>query len=418
MYALVDAVSFYASAEKVFDPSVRDRPVIVLSNNDGNVIAVCPIARRLGIPKFEPYFKIKHLIDRYNVVVRSSNFELYSSLSERMLAVINRYSDNHYVYSIDESFLHLEGFEGLINNWYDYGAKIRRAVWLETGLPVAVGLGSTPTLAKCANFAAKKLDGFRGIAVIDSETSRKSILNRMDVTDVWGIGSRLGSKLRFMGVKSALDLASQDPKYIRRCFSVVVERTVLELNGITCLSWDEVRQNKKEIFSTRSFGVRITDFDALSSALVSHGMSVAKKLRKQGSLAKNLYIFASTSVHEEQVYKKSLLHSFEFPTSDSLVMANSINSAALRIFKPFTRFARCGVGAFNLVDGRHQQYDLFSESKDKPALMACLDDINQRFGSGTLTLAKASSETWKMKQEFLSPRYTTRWSDIPVIKCD
>eukprot|EP01093_Parvamoeba_rugata_P014923 TRINITY_DN501_c0_g1_i1.p1 TRINITY_DN501_c0_g1~~TRINITY_DN501_c0_g1_i1.p1 ORF type:complete len:284 (+),score=30.85 TRINITY_DN501_c0_g1_i1:896-1747(+) len=279
MYALVDAVAFYASAEKVFDPSIRFKPVVVLTNNDGCICAVCPIGRRLNIPKFQPYFKIKHYLTQHNVVVRSSNYELYADLSERMMTVINRFCDDHYVYSIDESFLRFTGFSNIIDDWSAYGHTIRQAVWRETGLPVGVGFGPTPTLAKAANHAAKKLSGFNGIAVINDESSRKNILARMDVTDVWGIGSRLGKQLKFMGIKSALDLAQQNPKKMRRMFSVVVERTVSELNGVACLNWDEVKQNKKEIFSTRSFGERISDVTTLKSALTTHAAIVGRKLR-------------------------------------------------------------------------------------------------------------------------------------------
>jgi len=183
MYALVDAVSYYASAEKVFDPSIRNKPVVVLTNNDGCICAVCPIARKLGIPKFIPYFKIKWFLQKHGVVVRSSNYELYADLSERMMNVISRFCDNQYVYSIDESFLHFKNY-GCISDWHKYGNEIRKAVWRERRLPVGVGFGVTPTLAKAANHAAKKLSGYNGVAVIDSNQTSKEILNRMSVTDV------------------------------------------------------------------------------------------------------------------------------------------------------------------------------------------------------------------------------------------
>ena len=268
MFALVDAVAFYASAEKVFDHSIRFKPVVVLTNNDGCICAICPVERKLNSPKFQPYFKIKHYLEQHNVVVRSYNYELYSDLSKRMMTVINRFCDDHYVYSIDESFLRFTGFSKLIHDWEKDGNTIRLAVWRETGLLVCVGFGPTPTLAKAANYAAKKLSGFRGVAVINDELSRKESLTRMDVTDLWGIGSRLGKKLKFMGVNSAWDLTNKNPKEMRSMFSVVFEWTVSELYEVPCLSWDEVKQNKKEIFSTRSFGERVTDVSSLHNALV------------------------------------------------------------------------------------------------------------------------------------------------------
>jgi len=188
MYALVDAVSYYASAEKVFDPLIRNKPVVVLTNNDGCICAVCPIARRLGVPKLKPYFQIKNLLAKHNVVIRSSNYELYADLSEKMMNVIGRFCDDQYIYSIDESFLQLKNYGSLIDDWHEYAHDIRKTVWREVRLPVGVGIGSTPTLAKAANHAAKKLSGYFGVAVIDNEQERKAILARMELTGVWGIG--------------------------------------------------------------------------------------------------------------------------------------------------------------------------------------------------------------------------------------
>lgn len=368
MFALVDAVAFYASAEKVFDPSIRFKPVVVLTNNDGCICAICPIARKLNIPKFQPYFKVKAYLEQHNVVVRSSNYELYADLSERMMTVINRFCDDHYVYSIDESFLRFTGFSHIINDWANYGQAIRRAVWRETGLPVGVGFGPTPTLAKAANHAAKKLPGYNGIAVIDNEDTRKKILSKMNVTDVWGIGSRLGKKLKLMGITTAYELACQNPKAMRKMFSVVVERTVSELNGVACLSWDEVKQNKKEIYSTRSFGERVSDLTTLKSALITHAATVGRKLRKQQSLTKRIVIFAASSPHEDLYYKKSLLYEFPIPTSDTSMLANAVSAVIHDIFKANTRFYRCGIGAIELESELYQQVDMFSVSADNPKI--------------------------------------------------
>ena len=310
MYALVDAVSFYASAEKVFDPAIRSKPVVVLTNNDGCVCAICPIARRLNIPKFGPYFKVKHLLEQNNVVIRSSNYELYADLSDKMMNIIARFCDTQHIYSIDESFLHFDGYTSLIKDWHEYGHTIRRTVWRETKLPVGVGFGPTPTLAKAANHAAKKLSGFNGVAVINSEQTRQAILQRMSCEDVWGIGRRLAKKLKIMNIHTAWDLAQQNPRAMRRAFSVVVERTVSELNGITCLNWDDVRQDKREIYSTRSFGERICEPTALKTALINHVTTVANKLRAQHSLTHQLYIFAASGAHENKYYKKSFVKLF------------------------------------------------------------------------------------------------------------
>ena len=417
MYALVDAVSYYASAEKVFDPSIRNKPVVVLTNNDGCICAVCPIARELGVPKFTPYFQIKSLLAKHNVVVRSSNYELYADLSEKMMNVIARFCDNHYVYSIDESFLFFRNYN-CIDNWHDYGHVIRKSVWKETKLPVGVGFGLTPTLAKAANHAAKKLSGYNGVAVIDNDKSRKEILSRMQLTDVWGIGSRLAKRLSLLGVHNAWELASQDPKYIRQQFGVVVERTIKELNGITCLNWDDVKQNKKEIFSTRSFGQRITDYTELRKALSCHGDIVSRKSRKQGSLIKRILIFAASSPHDENYYKKSIIYEFPIATSNAQQVSAAIAYVLNEIFVSGVLYYRCGVGAITLENAQFTQQDLFITNPDNPELMLCYDKINQKYGAGFIRIAsQGTTQKWQMRRAFLSPSYTSKWRDIPKILC-
>ncbi|GAB3000679.1 Y-family DNA polymerase [Psychrosphaera aestuarii] len=418
MYALVDAVAFYASAEKVFDPTIRKRPVVVLTNNDGCICATSPEARKLKIPKFEPYFKLKPYLEQHNVIVRSSNYELYADLSSRMMNVIGRFCDNQYIYSIDESFLQFTGFASIIDDWHAYGQQIRLAVWRETKLPVGVGFGITPTLSKAANHAAKKLDGYNGVAVINDGYSANEVLAKMSVTDVWGIGGRLGKKLNILGIHTALDLKKQSPKTMRKQFSVVVERTVEELNGKICLSWDEVKQPKQEIFSTRSFGERITDINELKSSLITHCSIVGKKLRDQGSMTKRLMIFAHSSPHEDNFYKRSFLYDFPVATSDSRIMANAVSEVLPHIFNDGVRFYKAGLGAVDLRSEQFMQSDLFNTTSDNRKLMDSLDNINKIFGKGTLRLAsEQQSQSWEMRRNFLSPRYTTRWQDIPKIQC-
>lgn len=418
MYALVDAISFYASAEKVFDPSIRNKPVVVLTNNDGCICAVCPLARRLGIPKFIPYFQIKSLLEKHGVVVRSSNYELYADLSERMMNVIGRFCDNQYIYSIDESFLYFDHYESCIKDWHKYGHQIRRAIWKETRLPVGVGFGNTATLSKAANHAAKKLSGFNGVAVINSKTSGDEILNRMNVDEVWGIGGKIAKRLRLEGITNAAQLAEQDAKHIRKQFSVVTERTVNELNGINCLSWDEVKAPKKEIFSTRSFGQRITTRNELRSALVTHAAIVGKKVRRQNSLIKKLMIFASSSPHDDLYYKQTIVYPFILATENTCEMANAVNQVIDSIYKVGVPFYRCGVGAIELTSKTFIQPDLFMPDHTNSNVMKSLDNVNHRYGDSTLKLAaEGQHERWQMRREFLSPQYTSQWRDIPKIQC-
>ncbi len=418
MYALVDAVSFYASCEKVFDPSIRNKPVVVLTNNDGCICAVCPIARRLGIPKFKPYFQVRAFLAKHNVVVRSSNYELYADLSERMMNVIGRFCDNQYIYSIDESFLYFDNYHNYIKDWHDYGQKIRRTVWKETKLPVGVGFGVSPTLSKAANHAAKKLAGFNGVAVIDSKVTREQILQRMDVADIWGVGSKIAKRLKFDGIHTAAQLAQQSPKKIRKQFSVVTERTVNELNGLSCLSWDEVQSPKKEIFSTRSFGQRITMKTELRAALVAHAAIVAKKVRRQSSLVKKLMVFASSSPHDELYYKQAIVYPFLMATDNTCEIAQAITRVIDSIYNDGVKFYRCGVGAIELTSKEFIQPDLFMPDHYNDKLMKCLDNINYKYGDGSLKVAtEGHQRKWQMRREFLSPQYTSQWRDIPKIQC-
>jgi len=418
MYALVDAVSFYASAEKVFDPSIRNKPVVVLTNNDGCICAVCPIARRLGIPKFKPYFQVKSLLEKHGVVVRSSNYELYADLSEQMMNVISRFCGNQYIYSIDESFLYFDNYESCIKNWHEYGHQIRKAIWKETRLPVGVGFGETATLSKAANHAAKKLSGFNGVAVIDNNVSRDEILIQMDVEEVWGIGSKIANRLKLEGIKSAAQLAKQNPKDIRTQFNVVTERTVSELNGISCLSWDDIQSPKNEIFSTRSFGQRITTKDELRAALVTHASIVGRKIRRQSSLVKKLMVFASSSPHDDLYYKQAIVYPFIMPTDNTCEMAQAIDTVIDSIYSAGVRFYRCGVGAIELSSKSFIQPDLFMPDHYNGNLMKCLDNVNHRYGDGTLKIAtEGHHEKWQMRRQFLSPQYTSQWRDIPKIQC-
>ncbi len=421
MYALCDANSFYASCEKVFDPSIRNKPVVVLTNNDGCICAACHIAKRMGIgKKFVPYFQVADQLRAAGAVIRSSNYELYADLSQKMMDICARYAPEQHIYSIDECFLKFPNAtkKEPLMHWQQLGSDIRQAVWRQVRLPIGVGIGPTPTLAKAANHGAKRIAGFNGVAVIDNEQSRQGILKQMALSDIWGIGSRLSKRLESMGIKNALQLANTNPNLMRKSFSVVLERTIRELNGEICLHWDAMRGNKKEIFSTRSFGQRIYHADELSIALSRHAGLAAQKVRQQKSLVKQMVIFASSSPHDQQYYKRNILHRFSIPTNDSRLLCQAAAIASKVIYQPGVAFYRCGVGFVELIDEDSFQLDLFEQSKDNPQLMQCLDTINQKYGKDTLQIAgHGLVRPWHMKRQFLSPQYTTRWQDIPKITC-
>jgi|TARA_B110000211_G_scaffold113230_1_gene131453 DNA polymerase V len=350
--------------------------------------------------------------------ILSQLYELYHSLSTKMMDTISQFADEFYIYSIDELFAR---FDTTLNHdsWTALGRDIRRTVWKEVRLPVGAGGGMTPTLAKAASHAAKRLPGYNGVAVIDNEQSRVDILEQMDVTDVWGIGSRLGKKLAVMGIHNAHQLSQQSPARIRKQFSILVENTVRELNGEIRIQWDDVRPDKQQIYSTRTFGSRVTDKTELHKALVGHCESAMRKLRRQKSLTKAITVFASNSPHDDTpFYRKSVYHQFPVPTIDTRVVTNALSGIVDKVFKPGVCFYRCGVGIIDIIPAANYQSDLFNESKDNPKLMNILDAVNDRYGKSTLQLAsKGSDKKHEMKRQFLTKRATTRWSDIPKIKC-
>lgn len=354
MFALVDANAFYCSAEQVFRPDWRGKPIIVLSNNDGCIVAANRQAKEAGIQKFLPYFQVKALCAERNVIVCSSNYELYADLSAKMMAIIGRFAPDQHVYSIDECFLSFKHSYPAIKCLYTHGQLIRRTVWKEARLPVCVGMGDTLTLAKIANHAAKKIPGYQGVCVIETLQQRTDILRQLAVGDVWGIGRRISKKLEVMNIRSAYDLACMPPSLARKQFSIEIERTVRELNGQVCKQWDEARADKKQIFSTRSVG------------------ELTKALRQ----------------------------------------------AAPRLFRVGVRYYKIGVGLVDLASEKYFQFDLFNPAKVDYALMHTLDSINQRYGRDTVFLAaQGIQQKWAMRRDLLTPQYSTQWKCLPKIKC-
>lgn len=417
MFALVDANSFYCSAEQVFRPEWRGRPIVVLSNNDGCIVAANRQAKEAGIPKFEPFFKVKSQCERLGVIALSSNYELYGSLSASMMEVIGRFAPEQHIYSIDESFLSFKHCFAAIPCLIKHGEALRRAVWKETRLPVCVGMGETLTLAKIANHAAKKHEGYQGVCLIDSPQQRKAILLKMLPADVWGIGRRLAKRLDLMGIKTAYALSQMAPGIARKQFSIEVERTVRELNGEVCKGWDEARADKQQIFSTRSMGERIVDGVSLQQALSKHAGIATSKAREQGSLCSVLHIFASNSPFDEHSTGFKVTHRFAYPTNDTGEITEVINRVAAQQFRRGVRYYKVGVGLIDLVSEAHLQRDLFAPPKN-PALMRVYDSLNRRYGSDALFMAaQGITPKWSMRRQYLSPQYTTCWHDLPKIQC-
>ncbi|MGR2770442.1 Y-family DNA polymerase [Photobacterium ganghwense] len=418
MFALVDANSFYCSAEQVFRPDWRGKPLVVLSNNDGCIVAANRLAREVGVEKFKPYFEMRGLCQAKGVIACSSNYELYGDLSARMMEVIGRFAPEQHIYSIDESFLSFARCERAIADLASHAAALRRAVWKECRLPVCVGMGPTLTLAKTANHAAKKIAGYQGVCVLREPAQWQAVLGQMSARDIWGVGGRIARRLALMGIETALQLAKMPPGLARKSFNVEIERTVRELNGQACKVWDEARADKKQIFSTRSMGVRITSKTALAQALCKHAGIAAAKARRQQSLCRHMLIFAGNSPYDEQPVSRRFQYRFAYPTDDSRLLTQVAARAVEELFVPGVRYYKVGVGLIDLEDGRHAQADLFNPAPNDPALMQVFDGLNQKYGSDTLFLAaQGINPKWAMRREFLSPQYTTQWRDLPVIRC-
>lgn len=418
MYALVDANSFYCSAEQVFRPDWRGKPMIVLSNNDGCIVAANRQAKEAGIEKFKPYFQVKALCEQKGIIALSSNYELYADLSAKMMQVIGRFAPEQHIYSIDESFLSFERSYPAIKCFREQGMLLRRSVWRECRLPVCVGFGPTLTLAKVANHAAKKIEGYNGVCVLDNERERKAILGQLSVGDVWGIGRKITRRLELMGINTALKLANYPPALIRKEFNVEVERTVRELNGQKCKGCDTARADKKQIFSTRSAGQRITDLESLQQALCKHANIASFKARKQKSLCQVMLCFAKSSPFDSLPVSRRAVHRFAYPTADVNQLTQAASKLAEQLFQQDVRFYKIGVGLIDLVDGQNEQPDLFNLIPNNPKLMNVYDTLNNKFGSETVFLAaQGISQKWSMRRQMLTPQYTTRWVDLPKIKC-
>ncbi|MBL4832030.1 MAG: Y-family DNA polymerase [Aliivibrio sp.] len=418
MYALVDANSFYCSAEQVFRPEWRGKPMVVLSNNDGCIVAATRQAQALGIKKFLPFFQQKSLCDNQGIIALSSNYELYADLSAKMMNVIGRFAPEQHVYSIDESFLSFHHSRYAIPDLAKQAMLIRRAVWKECRLPVCVGMASTLTLAKIANHAAKKMQGYNGVCVIDNDQQREYILKQMPVSSVWGIGRKTTKRLQSMGINCAFRLAKYPAALARKEFNVGVERTIRELNGTACNNWDAARADKKQVFSTRSMGKRIVDRDSLTQALSKHAAIAAAKIRQQGSLCRVMMIFASNSPHDDKPASFRVVHKFSYPTDDTVMFTQAISSKISQLFQQGVEYYKVGVGLIDLIDGRHAQFDLFDYSPPNSKLMRIFDGLNMKYGDDALFLAaQGINPKWGMRRNYLTPQYTTCWQDLPSVRC-
>lgn len=431
MFALVDGNNFYVSCERVFRPSLNGRPVVVLSNNDGCAIARSNEAKALGIKMGAPWFQIRHMEDSDGLVALSANFTLYGDMSDRMMSLAAGLGPTQEIYSIDESFIGLQGVRGdLTKRAHAIRARINQ--WV--GIPCGVGIGQTKTLAKLANHIAKTAERKPGSYPAElAQVCNLAALRPQDlddvlattlVEDVWGVGRRIAAQLLEGGVHTVLDLARLDPATVRRRWNVVLERTVRELQGMQCIDLDDAPAPKKQIACTRSFGQAITELVPLVEAVSEFASRAAEKLRKQGGLASQLLVFCHTSPFRPGPrFNHSIVVPLRRPTADTGELVSAAAASTRRIYEPGYKMAKAGVMLLDLVPGGVLQGELDLEEedhRDRTRLMVALDALNQRYGKGTVHSANTGGtnkrQAWVMKQERRTPQYTTRWEDVPVAK--
>ncbi len=421
-FALIDGNNFYVSCERVFNPKLEGRPVVVLSNNDGCAVARSQEAKALGIKMGAPWFQMQALAKKYNIIALSSNYTLYADMSNRMMTILGKFSPSQEVYSIDECFL---GFDGFNTDLAAYGQAIRRQVKCWTGLPVCVGIGSTKTLAKLANYMAKKQSEWAGVCDLGKlpEHALNDMLACIEVGEVWGVGRRIREKLVRLGINTVLDLKQADIAPIRRYFSVVMQRTVMELRGISLLQLEEVAPARQQIMCSRSFSLPVVQLVDLEQAIISYMTRAAEKLRRQSSLCRAVHIYIRTSPFRQKdaQYSQGLTITLPGATCNTLTLAQAGLWGLKRIYRSGYRYAKAGVVLMDIAPAEMRQASLFmahKTDKNTGQLMHTMDSINQRLGKDMVFLAGAGIEKkWHMKQGNKTPCYTTEWNELAVVQC-
>lgn len=414
MFGLVDCNNFYASCERVFNPKLEGVPIVVLSNNDGCIVARSNEAKALGIPMGAPLFKVAKLCQRHGVQVFSSNYQLYGDMSRRVMTVLREEMPAVEVYSIDEAFIDLRGIA--VAALPDLMRRVRAKVKQWTGIPVSIGIAPTKALAKVANRIAKKNPATGGVWMLADTPSQLEALASLDVADVWGVGRKLTGHLNRQGIHTALDLRNSDPTQMRQTYNVVMQRLVLELRGIPCLGLEMV-QPRQSIQSTRSFGREVTKLEELRQAVATYTTRAASKLRADGLLVQAVLVYIRTNPFKPKVpqYANSCVVALPYPTADNVMLIQQVNSRLEQIYRQGYAYKKAGVVLLDLIPTTEYQPSLLggTDSTKTQALMTTLDNLDRRYGRyhvrvGTL----GTRQDWRMKSESLSRCYTTRWDEL------
>jgi DNA polymerase V len=422
-FVLVDVNNFYVSCERVFRPSLETIPLVVLSNNDGCAVARSNEVKALGVKMGTPWFKMKRLAEAHGIEAYSSNYVLYGDMSHRVVSILRDFSPDIEVYSIDESFLRVESVAHLYGGISAMGQRIRERVRQWTGLPVCVGAGPTKTLAKLANHIAKKNPLFQGICDLNSlsRLERRQLMSRIEVGEVWGVGRRISKRLEAMGIRTVLDLRNADPKEIRAQFGVVMERTCEELRGTSCLALEQVTPPRQQIMSSRSFGRPVEDRGELSEAVATYVGRASEKLRQQGSVAGAVQVYLETNAfkEDEPQYHPGIVVPLPEPSDDTLRLTRAALSGLARIYQSGYRYKKAGIMLMMVTDKSLRQGSLFDDVEKEvrsERLMSVMDAVNRQYGSNTLRAAASGlKQPWAMRAENRSPRYTTRWDELPEV---
>ena len=419
MFALVDCNNFYASCERVFNPKLDKKPVVILSNNDGCVISRSNEAKALGIPMGAPAFKYDPFFKKNKVQVFSSNFPLYGDMSSRVMNILSSYSPNIEVYSIDEAFLELRGFEN-----YDleqYGKEIRKIILKWTGIPVSIGFAPTKALAKVANRISKKFDKkTNGVYAIDSNEKREKALKWLKIEDVWGIGYKHAIRLKSYKVDKACDFIILPDDWVRKQMSIVGLRLKKELEGKSVLSLEESRSPKKAIATTRSFEKNLTDFEDLKERISTFSICCSEKLRSQKSNCNSIYVFVKSNRHQKNKlqYRNGIVMTLPYGSNSSITISKYAVEGLKKIYKKNVEYKKAGVILMGLVPNNKTQLNIFEKENPKhQVLMKTLDFITKKEGTGKIKLGSQDlKRVWKMKQTRLSSRYTTELKEIIALK--
>lgn len=422
VYALVDCNNFYASCEKLFRPDLRHSPLVVLSNNDGCVVARSKEAKALGIKMGVPVHHIKDEIRFHGIHVFSSNYTLYGDLSRRVMTTLETLAPRVDIYSIDEAFLDLTGIESVVA-LDRFGYQVKDAVQNNVGLPVCVGIAPTRTLAKLANYAAKKYSATGGVVDLTQTHRQRKLMSLVPVDEIWGVGRKLTAKLEALGICTALDLADSDPATLRKQFSVVLERTIRELNGTACLPWEEIVQAKKQIMCSRSFGRAVQGLSDLSEAVSCFAVRATDKLRSGEQHAGTVTVFIRTNPFRSELpqYSNSASATMITPTQDPRVIVQQILKLLRSLFRPGYGYAKAGVMLSDLVGRSEIQHDLFAsiepaENSRAARLLSVMDEINRKSSANVRSARQVGAASYAMRQDHLSPAYTTNWSQLPTVR--